>query len=268
MAKPAVRESDPHTCPLHGGGPVLPPCATNVIVGGHNAARMGDLTLCPGPTDVITGGTTSTIIEAQGATREGEFTAHGGKIERGLDTVLIGKAITVRVVIVRGSCWDNPKGRADIEKQLQEAEKILGMRIASGTHETLDNAGLLTVDKGPWSGSTHYSSEIVSNFNAFSSSDRPTLLYTESLGPETNALTVGRAWAGSSDGLVGEGVVFSCSHVSSTTGHEMGHLLSGKTGIDLHSTDQNNLMWGGSDRTGTNWTDPWATAGENNPYLK
>ena len=65
MGQPAARVGDMHACPIpvpipHVGGPILPPGALTVLIGGMPAARMGDLT------------------------------AHGGTIVMGLPTVLIG----------------------------------------------------------------------------------------------------------------------------------------------------------------------------------
>src|SRR5262245_24798967 len=106
MARKAVRVGDPHTCKAHGGGPVLPPCAAEVLIENEHAARMGDLASCgANPPDAIVGGTTQTLIENKGATRVREQTAHKGKIEKGALHVLIGKVLTVRVVIIKGSCW-------------------------------------------------------------------------------------------------------------------------------------------------------------------
>ena len=51
--KPAARVSDMHVCPMvtpglppipHVGGPILPPGAPTVLIGGMPAARMGDST--------------------------------------------------------------------------------------------------------------------------------------------------------------------------------------------------------------------------------
>jgi uncharacterized Zn-binding protein involved in type VI secretion len=63
---PAARITDMHVCPMvtgvvpHVGGPILPPGAPTVLIGGQPAARMGD------------------------------STAHGGVIVLGCPTVIIG----------------------------------------------------------------------------------------------------------------------------------------------------------------------------------
>ena len=51
-----------HTCPLsdgpkpHVGGPILPPGAPTVLIGGMPAARVGDMATCVGPPDAIAHG--------------------------------------------------------------------------------------------------------------------------------------------------------------------------------------------------------------------
>ncbi len=57
--KPAARVSDMHICPMvtgtvpHVGGPILPPGAVTVHIGGLPAARQGDWATCVGPIDTI-----------------------------------------------------------------------------------------------------------------------------------------------------------------------------------------------------------------------
>src|SRR5579875_3850678 len=85
-----------HACPMvtgvvpHVGGPIMPPCAPTVLVGGLPAARMGDLATCVGPPDVITMGAATVLIAGQPAARVGDMTAHGGAIVLGCPTVMIG----------------------------------------------------------------------------------------------------------------------------------------------------------------------------------
>ncbi len=56
---PAARVGDMHTCPMvtgvvpHVGGPILPPGAPTVLIGGMPAARVGDMCTCVGPPDPI-----------------------------------------------------------------------------------------------------------------------------------------------------------------------------------------------------------------------
>jgi uncharacterized Zn-binding protein involved in type VI secretion len=85
-----------HVCPLvtvlvpHVGGPILPPCAINVLIGGLPAARITDLATCVGPPDVIVQGSTSVLIGFLPAARIADATAHGGMIVLGEFTVMIG----------------------------------------------------------------------------------------------------------------------------------------------------------------------------------
>ena len=93
---PAARVTDMHVCPMvtvlvpHVGGPILPPCAMTVIIGGLPAARITDLAVCVGPPDIIVMGSTSVLIEYLPAARMLDPTAHGGMIVLGCFTVIIG----------------------------------------------------------------------------------------------------------------------------------------------------------------------------------
>jgi uncharacterized Zn-binding protein involved in type VI secretion len=93
---PAARITDMHTCPMstgpvpHVGGPILPPCAVQVLIGFLPAARVTDMATCVGPPDVIVKGSSNVMIGGLPAARMGDSTAHGGVIILGCPTVLIG----------------------------------------------------------------------------------------------------------------------------------------------------------------------------------
>jgi len=93
---PAARVGDMHVCPLvtvlvpHVGGPILPPGAPIVLIGGLPAARVGDMAVCVGPPDVIVLGSFKVLIGGLPAARMLDLTAHGGTILMGYPTVLIG----------------------------------------------------------------------------------------------------------------------------------------------------------------------------------
>jgi uncharacterized Zn-binding protein involved in type VI secretion len=96
---PQSRVTDMHVCPMitpgvppipNVGGPILPPCSINVIVGGLPAARVTDKALCVGPTDVIVKGSTTVMINGLPAARISDMTIHGGTIVMGCPTVLVG----------------------------------------------------------------------------------------------------------------------------------------------------------------------------------
>jgi uncharacterized Zn-binding protein involved in type VI secretion len=95
MPLPAARVSDMHVCPMvtvlvpHVGGPILPPGAPTVLVGGLPAARVGDMAACTGPPDVIVLGSFTVLIGGQPAARINDTTAHGGTIVLASFTVLI-----------------------------------------------------------------------------------------------------------------------------------------------------------------------------------
>jgi len=93
---PAARVGDLHTCPLfdgpkpHVGGPILPPGAPTVLIGGMPAARAGDQCVCVSPApDVIAVGSFKVMIKGQPAARMGDMTAHGGVITLGFPKVNI-----------------------------------------------------------------------------------------------------------------------------------------------------------------------------------
>ncbi len=96
MGQPAARITDMHVCPMvtgvvpHVGGPILPPGAITVLIGGLPAARVGDMCVCVGPPDVIALGSFTVLIGGMPAARMGDMTAHGGAIVVGYPTVLIG----------------------------------------------------------------------------------------------------------------------------------------------------------------------------------
>jgi uncharacterized Zn-binding protein involved in type VI secretion len=97
--QPAARVGDMHVCPMvtpgtppipHVGGPVLPPGAVTVLIGGMPAARVGDMCTCVGPPDAIALGSFKVLFGGMPAARMGDMTAHGGSIVMGCFTVLIG----------------------------------------------------------------------------------------------------------------------------------------------------------------------------------
>src|SRR6476620_6425869 len=93
----AARVGDMHVCPLsnpgpvpHVGGPILPPGAPTVLIGGMPAACVGDMCVCTGPPDTIAMGSSTVLVGGKPAARIGDSTAHGGTIVAGCPTVMIG----------------------------------------------------------------------------------------------------------------------------------------------------------------------------------
>ncbi|MCL2725988.1 MAG: PAAR domain-containing protein [Polyangiaceae bacterium] len=83
------------------GGPILPPGAPKVLIGGNfPAARIGDWATCVGPLDTIAKGAFPVPINGSPAARKTDQTAHGGEIKEGCTTVLIGLAGTAGNVFV------------------------------------------------------------------------------------------------------------------------------------------------------------------------
>jgi uncharacterized Zn-binding protein involved in type VI secretion len=96
---PAARITDMHVCPMvtpatppipHVGGPILPPGAPTVLIGGVPAATVGNMCVCTGPPDSIIKGSATVLIGGMPAARMGDSTAHGGTIVVGFPTVMIG----------------------------------------------------------------------------------------------------------------------------------------------------------------------------------
>lgn len=96
MGMPAARITDMHVCPMvtvlvpHVGGPILPPGAVTVLIGGLPAARVTDLATCVGPPDTIVLGSFTVLTMGMPQARMGDLTAHGGSIVLGCPTVLVG----------------------------------------------------------------------------------------------------------------------------------------------------------------------------------
>ncbi len=96
MPMPAARLLDMHVCPMltvlvpHVGGPIIGPCAPNVLIGMLPAARITDMAVCVGPPDIIVLGSFTVLIEGLPAARILDMTAHGGVIVLGDFTVIIG----------------------------------------------------------------------------------------------------------------------------------------------------------------------------------
>lgn len=92
---PAARVGDMHVCPMvtvlvpHVGGPILPPGAVTVLIGGQPAARVGDIVTCVGPPDVIVLGSFTVMFQGQPAAYMGSLTAHGGAVVMGYPMVMI-----------------------------------------------------------------------------------------------------------------------------------------------------------------------------------
>ena len=96
MGMPASRITDMHVCPMvtgivpHVGGPILPPGAVTVLIGGLPAARVGDMATCVGPPDTIALGSFTVFTMKMPQARIADMTAHGGNIVLGCFTVLVG----------------------------------------------------------------------------------------------------------------------------------------------------------------------------------
>lgn len=66
------------------------PGAPTVLICKLPAARIGDSLVCVGPPDSIIQGSATVVIGGSPAARMGDATAHGGVIQVGAPTVIIG----------------------------------------------------------------------------------------------------------------------------------------------------------------------------------
>lgn len=94
MGHPAARVTDMHVCPATGpsahiGGPILPPCASSVLIANAAAARVADRAACACAVDMIVSGAATVLIEGRLAARQGDACVEG-KIVTGELTVWIG----------------------------------------------------------------------------------------------------------------------------------------------------------------------------------
>jgi hypothetical protein len=178
------------------------------------------------------------------------------------------KILKVRVIIVKGSVWDTPEGRANIADQIARAERILGYKIEVEEYEVVDDPSLLKIDPAPWKQGDRYSDEEVAVINKYGGDDTVPLVFTDdTIGA---ALAVNRDFAADDDGLEHDGAVLEkdakLPSMRNTVAHELGHLLSGCGGDHVHSDDPDNVM--DPHARGDKFTEPWKGKADQHPYLK
>lgn len=278
MSRPAVRLADLHDCSLHVAGPIIGPGAPTVLIEGGIASCLGDTVAGADGSfaHVVIGGTVGTVMLGRPATRLAEPTDNAGAVSSGATSVLIGKVLMVQVIIVSRSYWDNDAGRAMIAAQIQTAERVLGIRIIAGDYLVVEDPNLLDVTvAGALNNEDMYDQEVVDFMNLYGSSGQITLLYTDAMkssSPFAAAVTVAPDFAGTYDGLINSGIVFTNEYGDLFLAHELGHVLVGTTSgptVDstgFHSTDVTSLMW--PSPTDQNWTDPWLSEAEMSPLLR
>jgi uncharacterized Zn-binding protein involved in type VI secretion len=93
MLQPASRLTDLHTCPVHGGGPLVGPGASNVKINFLPAIRAADSASCAGPPDFVVTGSENVFINGRPAARVTDKTLHGGLLTVGSSNVFIGGPI-------------------------------------------------------------------------------------------------------------------------------------------------------------------------------
>ena len=95
MPFPAARITDMHVCPMvtgvvpHVGGPVLPPGALTVLIGGLPAAHVGGMATCVGPPDSILVGNFTVMVMNKPVAHMTSSCAHGGMIVAGFPQVIV-----------------------------------------------------------------------------------------------------------------------------------------------------------------------------------
>ena len=86
MGRPIALLGHQHTCPIHGGGPVMNPGQTLVRFNGIPLAVEGGQCGCPGSPplpDPMVKGSGVVKINGRGVMRIGNLTAHDDKIDMG-----------------------------------------------------------------------------------------------------------------------------------------------------------------------------------------
>lgn len=87
MPRPIAHLGHAHTCPIHGGGPVVNPGQTLVRFNGIPLAVEGGQCVCPHGPDPMVSGSSLVRINGCGVMRVGDKTAHGGRIVMGAPTL-------------------------------------------------------------------------------------------------------------------------------------------------------------------------------------
>lgn len=89
MTRPIALIGHFHSCPIHGGGPVIYPGQMMVRFNGIPIAVEGGHCGCPGSPplpDPMVKGSNLVRINGRGVMRVGDKTAHGGKVVAGVST--------------------------------------------------------------------------------------------------------------------------------------------------------------------------------------
>jgi len=156
----AARLGDLHTCPMvtgvvpHVGGPILPPGAPTVLIGGQPAARVTDPATCAGGPDSIVRGAATVLIAGLPAARILDSSIHGGLISVGFPTVDIGDPAVAFPFAVKGTpaeiaqiqqalaiLYSTPSGRQIIANIAASGHTITIQTTSGGSECGADNAG-------------------------------------------------------------------------------------------------------------------------------
>ncbi len=146
----AARMADPHSCPVHGGGPIMPAAPVLVLAEPLQAARLADYAFCLGAPDVVFEGASTVLVGGLPFCRVGDHTAHKGEVGAGATEVLVGGATfslpaniaikggpTFQNLVIRDLylLWTTPSGK-ELLSRLEKA----GQEIAIEPESTPDNS--------------------------------------------------------------------------------------------------------------------------------
>jgi uncharacterized Zn-binding protein involved in type VI secretion len=71
-------------------GSLITPTVSNVLIGGSPAVILGDTCICLEEPNKVAAGSGTVMINNKPAARMGDSTTHGGMIDQGVATVMIG----------------------------------------------------------------------------------------------------------------------------------------------------------------------------------
>jgi uncharacterized Zn-binding protein involved in type VI secretion len=208
------------------GGPILPPGAPTVLIGGQPAARMGDQALCAAsPPAPIVKGAFPVPIMNNPAARITDSTGHLGAIALGMPTVLIGLAGTT----------GNPRlGTA-------ACQAAAGGRTSGSTQQSYNNCGVES------------SRQVINQATGGSVSENA--LLTQAINSGNASGTPGAALqvANGGTGAAGRQAILAANGVPSTVqGPSMTNMgLATSRGQGVIANLDAAFLWGGSTPTGS-----------------
>ncbi len=170
--------------------------------------------------------------------------------------------LKLQVVIIEGSSWDSDAGRERILAELGRFEEITGIRVEVVDVSTVKDSDLLHVDSRD---------KAIRALDEHGSGDQPTMFFTDDMSDPAYGKIHGGHYPRNDGG--NEGVFIGEGGPSHVPAHELGHLLAGPVSGDgvaedgMHASDPDNVMAEGGGNGNAEWTDPWKSQSEKNPYV-